>query len=227
MSFLKAYASNSDLDEEGLRSIQEGVYLCTNCDRCTVVCPVGINLRDLWLSVREDLVQKGRSEPLLLSPFSFYRGLNKQDLASEDYAKPLNKAREAIASKCELLNKPDKVIDLTSGTKELKHKAALSYQAKTYSYCFACKTCTQVCPVVGNYENPQEILGLLPHQIMRSLGLGLKDLSFGSNMLWDCLTCYQCQEYCPQGVKVTDVLYELKNLAIKEIVGVRYRKRNG
>jgi heterodisulfide reductase subunit C len=36
-------------------------------------------------------------------------------------------------------------------------------------------------------------------------------------MLWDCVTCYQCQEHCPQGVKVTDVLYELKNLAIKEM----------
>jgi heterodisulfide reductase subunit C len=44
----------------------------------------------------------------------------------------------------------------------------------------------------------------------------LKDLAFGSTMLWDCVTCYQCQEHCPQGVKVTDVLYELKNLAINE-----------
>jgi heterodisulfide reductase subunit C len=34
-------------------------------------------------------------------------------------------------------------------------------------------------------------------------------------MLWDCLTCYQCQEHCPQSVKVTDVLYCLKNLSIK------------
>jgi len=36
-------------------------------------------------------------------------------------------------------------------------------------------------------------------------------------MLWDCVTCYQCQEQCPQGVKVTEVLYELKNLAIKNV----------
>jgi len=45
--------------------------------------------------------------------------------------------------------------------------------------------------------------------------LGIRDLAFGSGMLWDCTTCYQCQEHCPQGVKVTEVLYELKNLAIK------------
>ncbi len=36
-------------------------------------------------------------------------------------------------------------------------------------------------------------------------------------MLWDCTTCYLCQEHCPQGVKVTDVLYELKNLAYQRL----------
>ncbi len=56
--FLKAYGRKT-LDEKGLRAIQEGIYLCTNCDRCTVVCPAGINLRELWFNVREDLVQKG------------------------------------------------------------------------------------------------------------------------------------------------------------------------
>jgi heterodisulfide reductase subunit C len=93
----------------------------------------------------------------------------------------------------------------------------LSAQAKNFSVCFGCQTCTTVCPVVGNYENPQEALGLLPHQIMHAAGLGIRDLAFGSNMLWDCLTCYQCQEQCPQGVHVTDVLYELKNLAVKRV----------
>jgi len=124
--------------------------------------------------------------------------------------------RDAIADKCKLMKNPDEVISLTPINKEFKEKVDLSSQATTYSYCFSCQNCSTVCPVVANYENPQEVLGLLPHQIMRSVGLGLKDLAFGSKMLWDCVTCYQCQEHCPQGVKVTDVLYELKNLAIKE-----------
>jgi heterodisulfide reductase subunit C len=66
---------------------------------------------------------------------------------------------------------------------------------------------------VANYENPAEDLDLAPHQIMHSLGLGLRDLALDSRMLWDCLTCYQCQENCPQGVQVTDVIYELKQTA--------------
>ena len=48
------------------------------------------------------------------------------------------------------------------------------------------------------------------------MGMGIRDLALGSRMLWSCLTCYQCQEHCPQGVKVTDIFYELKNMAAVE-----------
>jgi len=214
MHSLKAYAAGRDPGEPGLRAIQEGIYLCTNCDRCTVACPAGINLRDLWFNAREKLLRQGGSVPLTLSPFSFYRGLNRHRLNGDGYAQPVLDAKAAIASKSEYINNPDAVIPLTPSNKAFKDSTGQSIQAKTYAYCFSCENCTTVCPVVGNYENPQETLGLLPHQIMRSVGLGIKDLAIGSGMLWDCTTCYQCQEHCPQGVKVTDVLYELKNQAV-------------
>ena len=214
---IKRLASGKELSPQELRHIQEGTYLCTNCYRCTVVCPVGINLQDLWFDVRETLLQKGYPEFLVLSPLSFYRGLMKEETVPKDYEKPLIQAREAIVAQCDLMKKKDKVLPLTPTNRKLQSGLNLSAQAKTFSVCFGCQTCTTVCPVVGNYENPQEALGLLPHQIMHAAGLGLRDLAFGSNMLWDCLTCYQCQEQCPQGVCVTDVLYELKNLAVKQV----------
>jgi heterodisulfide reductase subunit C len=214
---IKALASGKNLNPQALRNILEGVYLCTNCYRCTVVCPVGINLQDLWFNVRETLLQKGYPEFLVLSPLSFYRGLMKGETVQRDYEKPLIQAREAIAAQCDFMRKKDKVLPLTPTDRRFQSGLNLSAQAKTFSVCFGCQTCTTVCPVVGNYENPQEALGLLPHQIMHAAGLGLRDLAFGSNMLWDCLTCYQCQEQCPQGVCVTDVLYELKNLAVKQV----------
>jgi heterodisulfide reductase subunit C len=214
---IKALASGKRLSSQALRNIQEGVYLCTNCYRCTVVCPVGINLQDLWFNVRETLFQKGYPEFLVLSPLSFYRGLMKEETVLRDYEKPLIQAREAIAAQCDLMKKKDKVLPLTPTDRKLQSGLNLSAQAKTFMVCFGCQTCTTVCPVVANYENPQDALGLLPHQIMHAAGLGLRDLAFGSNMLWDCLTCYQCQEQCPQGVSVTDVLYELKNLAILHV----------
>ncbi len=214
---IKALAAGRGLSERELKDIQEGICLCTNCYRCTVVCPVGINLQDLWFNVKEALLQEGYPEFLLLSPLSFYRGLMKEETIQKDYAKPLAKAREAIVAECELMKEPDKVLPLTPADRDFQSGLSLSAQASTFSGCFGCQTCTNACPVVANYEDPQEVLGLLPHQIMHACALGVRDLAFGSNMLWDCLTCYQCQEQCPQGVCITDVLYELKNLAIKQV----------
>jgi heterodisulfide reductase subunit C/nitrate reductase gamma subunit len=212
---LKSLASGKKLSPQEFSDIQDGIYLCTNCYRCTVVCPVSINLQDLWFNVRETLLQKGYPEFLVLSPLSFYRGLMREETVQRDYQKPLVRAREAIADKCDLMRMRDKALPLTPTDRKFQSGLNLSAQAKTFSVCFGCQTCTTVCPVVANYDHPQEVLGLLPHQIMHAAGLGLRDLAFGSNMLWDCLTCYQCQEQCPQGVSVTDVLYELKNLAVK------------
>jgi len=210
-------ASKKQTDETKRRLILEGTYLCTNCHRCTDVCPSGINLEDLWVTVREDMLKEDFPEFSVLSPLSFYRGLMREALPTNDYTRPLIQAREAIASPCDLMKVPDKAVPLTPASKELQGSLLLSDQAATFSACFGCQTCTNACPVVAAYENPKEVLGMLPHQIMYAAGLGIKDLAFGSHMLWDCCTCYQCQEQCPQGVHVTDVLYELKNLAIQNV----------
>jgi heterodisulfide reductase subunit D len=41
---------------EQLKQFSETVYRCTLCGRCQQTCPSGIRLRDLWLSLRQDLV---------------------------------------------------------------------------------------------------------------------------------------------------------------------------
>jgi heterodisulfide reductase subunit C/nitrate reductase gamma subunit len=212
MTFLKTLAKGKKLSDDKLHAIQEGVYLCTNCDRCTVVCPSGINLKELWFNVREDLIQRELPELLTLSPFSFYRGLNRNHIAADEYRTPIETASRAVA--CNFEQAMDKSVPISLSDKEKDVPSQLP-GAETFVHCFGCQTCTTVCPVVMNYENPQEVVGLLPHQIMNCLGLGLTEMATGPQMLWDCLTCYQCQEHCPQSVKVTDVLYCLKNLSIK------------
>lgn len=214
---IKALAAGKRLGENELKHIQEGIYLCTNCDRCSVVCPVGINLKDLWFNVRESFLIKGYPEFLTLSPLSFYRGLMKEDGDRDNYQKPMDQARELIATWCDLIKRQDVTLPLTGIYSGFKTGLNQSNQASTFSVCFGCKTCSNVCPVVALYDNPREVLGLLPHQIMNSCGLGLKDLALGSNMLWYCLTCYQCQEQCPQNVCVTDIFYELKETAVKNV----------
>jgi len=218
MQSLPRVISGRQTDAGEFRLILDGAYLCTNCHRCTDVCPAGINLEELWFAMREDLFQRGHPEFSVLSPLSFYRGLMREQIPAEQYKGPLVLARDRIAADCELLKDQDKPVDLSLQQGELQGELLLSDQASTFSACFGCQTCTNVCPVVANYENPKEALGMLPHQIMYSVGLGIKDLAFGSNMLWDCVTCYQCQEQCPQGVHVTEILYELKNLAIQSVV---------
>ncbi|MGD8371275.1 MAG: 4Fe-4S dicluster domain-containing protein [Syntrophobacterales bacterium] len=213
---LKKLASGNRLTERQLIDVQEGIYLCTNCERCTVVCPVGINLQDMWFSAREALLERGYPEFFMLSPLSYYRGLRREALVDDGYREPLDRAKGAIAAECHLMS-PDKLIPLSPADRDFKGDLSLSAQANTFSVCFGCQSCTTVCPVVANFDNPEEVLGMLPHQIMHACGLGVRDLALGSNMLWDCLTCYQCQEHCPQGVGITDVLYELKNAAVKQV----------
>lgn len=42
-----------------LAEFSQGTYHCTLCARCAAVCPVGIQTRDLWLSMREQFVAMG------------------------------------------------------------------------------------------------------------------------------------------------------------------------
>ncbi|MFH1991399.1 MAG: 4Fe-4S dicluster domain-containing protein [Pseudomonadota bacterium] len=212
MAFLRKMAAGKDLNRKELHAILEGVYLCTNCDRCTVVCPAGINLRELWFNVREDLVQRECPEPLVLSPFSFVRALNQEKLPANDYVKPIENIRQAVAADFEQAAQQTEPLIL-KGTKTDQWSRLAS--AGTFAYCFGCQTCTTVCPVAACYENPRENLDLLPHQIMNCLGLGLVEMASGARMIWDCATCYQCQEHCPQNVRVTDLLYQLKNHAVE------------
>ncbi|MGD8667249.1 MAG: 4Fe-4S dicluster domain-containing protein [Desulfobacterales bacterium] len=215
MTLLKRLASGKKLDGPQMRAIQEGVYLCTNCDRCTVRCPSGIQLRELWHSVREAILTDGPPLPHVLSPFSFARGLIVQPtLTTGSYSSPIYKARQAVSGQFVNLMNPDTAIPLNGQTDSESYGGV---KDRTYTHCFSCQSCTTVCPVVENYESPEQVLGLLPHQIMCSLGLGLTEMAAGAGMIWDCLTCYKCQENCPQQVQVCDILWRLKNNAVQSI----------
>ncbi len=214
ISFLKKMVFGRSLDDTQLKAIQQGVYLCTNCDRCTVRCPSGIQLKELWYAVREELLIKGPPLTSLLTPFSFARGLLIQEkIHTDDYALPIENAVTKVAGQFAEFMKPDVVIPLN--TQSAKDRQPI-LKDRTFSHCFSCRSCTTVCPVVGNYDHPEQVLGLLPHQIMGCLGLGLTQMAAGAKMIWDCLTCYKCQENCPQEVEVCDLLFDLKNVAAKE-----------
>jgi heterodisulfide reductase subunit C len=224
---LKRLAAGSALTAATLATIQQGLYLCTNCYRCTTVCPVGINLQDLWFNVREALLAKSVPEYLLLSPFSLHRGLMQQRLSHGHYQAPLERARAAIAATCDLAMVENRALPLAPGDQQMLTALGFSLSSSSFSNCYRCMTCSSVCPVVRSYPQPAERLGLLPHQIMHATGLQLWDLILSSRMLWDCLSCYQCQEHCPMGVQTADLICEFRNLAIARALAQPSRPAGG
>ncbi len=215
ISALKKLAVKNQLEQRDIHLLQEGLYLCTNCHRCTDVCPAGINLQQLWHTVREVLLRQKHPEMLILSPLSLYRGLLSEKMTADQYLGPIKRVAEFVKTSYQT-DIEDQTLRPDMADPDLRTRLVMSHQSRSFSCCYGCMTCTDACPVMHNYENPQKQLGLVPHQIMQCLHLGYMGMVLGSEMLWACLGCYQCQDHCPQGVHVTDVFYELKNIAVKQ-----------
>lgn len=178
------------LTDDQMEILRAGADVCTNCYRCTNICPSGINLDQLWIALKDDLLAMGM-EPA-----------ERQAMSAAGHKAAISRQKTPVA-----------------GGREFRNGLNLSAQADSFQACFRCQTCTNECPVVAQAEEAQADLDLLPHQIMHSLGLGLAEEAMGAKMTWLCLTCFKCQEACPQGVKVTEVLIELKNRAVAERPG--------
>ena len=76
--------------------------------------------------------------------------------------------------------------------------------------CYACGDCTASCPVRGVDER------FNPRRIIRMAILGAKKKVLESDFVWLCSTCYSCQERCPKGVKIPEIMNLLKNIAVRE-----------
>jgi heterodisulfide reductase subunit C len=76
--------------------------------------------------------------------------------------------------------------------------------------CFACGTCTAGCPV------RRFNAAFNPRKIIRMVLLGMRREVLREPFVWLCATCFTCQERCPQGVRIADLMRALKNLALRE-----------
>jgi heterodisulfide reductase subunit C/nitrate reductase gamma subunit len=184
---LKRLSSGKKIGNAQMMTISEGAFICTTCFKCTEVCPAGINLQDQWLSSRELLSEMGH--PL---PHVWLKKFNASEWS--------DRMRENESTQ----NEADEGIVRYNN---------LTGDSNVFALCIQCQTCTNVCSVVAARTDPRDAVDITPHKIMNLLRLGLHDLTLGSRMVWDCVTCYQCQENCPQGIRVTDIIYELKNKA--------------
>lgn len=55
-----------------------------------------------------------------------------------------------------------------------------------------------------------------PRALFAMINAGMKEQVLRSNTHWYCVSCYYCTVRCPQEVRITDIMYSLKRLAIKE-----------
>ncbi len=55
-----------------------------------------------------------------------------------------------------------------------------------------------------------------PRMLFAMIRAGFREEALRSNTPWICVSCYHCVVRCPQEVHITDVMYTLKGMAIKE-----------
>jgi heterodisulfide reductase subunit C len=75
--------------------------------------------------------------------------------------------------------------------------------------CIQCGTCSGTCCVASILEHS-------PRQIFAMIRAGMKDQVLQSTTPWMCASCYKCTVDCPAQIKITEIMYLLKRLAIKE-----------
>ncbi len=74
--------------------------------------------------------------------------------------------------------------------------------------CIQCGTCSASCPTSYAMDST-------PRQVISFFRAGMLDEALKSKTVWMCASCYSCAVRCPAGIKLTDVMYELKRLGTK------------
>lgn len=81
--------------------------------------------------------------------------------------------------------------------------------------CIQCGTCSGVCPL-------SIYMDYTPRQVMALTRSDFKNEVLRSHTIWLCASCYACSVECPREIRITDIMYELKQRAIHEEI---YPKR--
>jgi len=123
----------------------------------------------------------------------------KKPVQSEE--KPKKERSESMT----LLQKDDTIVTRADVDENFKQEI-MDAGAETVAVCFQCGTCTGACP--SGRRTPYRI-----RQLVRKAVMGLKDDVISDDSIWMCTTCYECQERCPRGIKIVDIVKIVRNYA--------------
>lgn len=106
-----------------------------------------------------------------------------------------------------LLNKEENLIRAEEVEPGFKQEI-IDAGAETVALCYQCGTCTGSCP--SGKRTPYRIRNIIRKSLM-----GLKTEVLNDETIWECVTCYACQERCPRGVAIVDVVKIIRNMQSK------------
>jgi heterodisulfide reductase subunit C len=86
--------------------------------------------------------------------------------------------------------------------------AKLAWGEKLFS-CIQCGTCSATCPV-------SHYMDYTPRRVIAMVREGFRHEVLNSQTIWLCASCYSCTVECPREIKITDVMYALKQEAIAQ-----------
>ncbi len=75
--------------------------------------------------------------------------------------------------------------------------------------CMQCGVCSGSCPLGPHWDHP-------PQEIFMMIRANKREEVLTSNTMWCCVSCYFCTTRCPQNIPITDIMYQLKRMAIAE-----------
>lgn len=76
-------------------------------------------------------------------------------------------------------------------------------------HCLQCGSCGGSCP------NGAE-MDYTPRAIFAMIAADRREEVLTSNTMWQCVSCYFCTSRCPQDIPITEIMYTLKRMAIRE-----------
>ena len=75
--------------------------------------------------------------------------------------------------------------------------------------CYQCGTCSGSCPVLEDMKHG-------PRRILYMIQSGMEEEVLSSPDMWRCVSCYSCMNRCPRDIEITDLMADLRRIAMKK-----------
>ena len=116
-------------------------------------------------------------------------------------------------------------MNVWTGERKIKYESELDptfgkriaelYGGENLHQCIQCGTCSSTCPLTIYMD-------FTPRRLVAMTREGFRDEVLQSKTIWLCASCYSCTVDCPKKIKITELMYAFKQMAIDEGV---YPKR--